>query len=72
MDDMRELIRRQRVNGNTRVETKVKGEFKREREISANESDGDDVEVVQRHSKRKRTTGRRASSVSVVDLCDDE
>ncbi|KAK0313611.1 hypothetical protein LTR01_001868 [Friedmanniomyces endolithicus] len=72
MDDMRELIRRQRVNGNTRVETKVKGEFKREREISANESDGDDVEVVEHHSKRKRTTGRRASSVSVVDLCDDE
>jgi len=60
------------VSGNTHVETKVKREFKREREITVNESDGGDVEAVEHHNKRSRTTGRRASSVSVVDLCDEE
>ncbi|TKA68521.1 hypothetical protein B0A55_08169 [Friedmanniomyces simplex] len=71
IDDMRELIRRQRVKGSAAAETKVKTEVKREREALVDESDGSDIELVAHHNERSRTIGRRGSGEAVVDLCYD-
>ncbi len=60
------------VNGSTNVEAKMKKEVKREREASVDDNDGSDVEFVAHHNKKSRTTARRGSSVSIIDLCGDE
>ncbi|KAK1073901.1 hypothetical protein LTR74_001458 [Friedmanniomyces endolithicus] len=72
LDDMRELIRRQRLHCGTDTNTKVKKGLKREHDALVDERDEPDVLLIAHRKKKSRAAGRRHSTEAIVNLCDDE
>ncbi|KAK1080998.1 hypothetical protein LTR33_005062 [Friedmanniomyces endolithicus] len=73
VDDMRELVRRQRLNSGTDANTKLKKGLKREHDaLVDDERDESDVLLVAHRKKKSRAAGRRRSTEAIVNLCDDD
>ncbi|KAK4891979.1 hypothetical protein LTR27_009506 [Elasticomyces elasticus] len=75
MEEMRELVRRQKAtldaqNGRG-TKQEIKQEIKRERDLPSSEGEESDVEVVEHRNKRVRVDGGDGNIRSVIDLCDD-
>ncbi|KAK5688776.1 hypothetical protein LTS10_000754 [Elasticomyces elasticus] len=75
MEDMRELVRRQKAALELQNEhgTKhgIKKEIKRERDLPSSEGEESDVEVVEHRNKRIRADRGHGNAGPVIDLCDD-
>ncbi|KAK4951354.1 hypothetical protein LTR10_010327 [Elasticomyces elasticus] len=75
MEDMRELLRRQRASRNAQpgrgAKQGIKQEIKRERDLPSSEGEESDIEVVEHCNKRIRADSGRGNAGAVIDLCDD-
>ncbi|KAK3069673.1 hypothetical protein LTR53_011790 [Teratosphaeriaceae sp. CCFEE 6253] len=67
MEEMRELLRRQRASG----ALSIKQEVKRERHTAFDVDDEDAIEVVSHRNKKNRMSDAGHSGIEVVDLCGD-
>ncbi|KAK3622242.1 hypothetical protein LTR56_022290 [Elasticomyces elasticus] len=75
IEEMRELVRRQKATLDAQNERgtkqEIKQEIKRERDLPSSEGEESDVEVVEHRNKRVRADSGHGNAESVIDLCDD-